>query len=223
MHEAKKIFCNQCVGDTNHVLRARYARPRFVHEGEQPGEIQTSIWSCAGCEEESFEWLFIGVADGPLEPTYFPPRSEDLPSSECLMPKPFRNLAPKLRRLYEETINSYNGGRLLVCQIGVGALLEEIYAEKRISTEKKDKPAEALGQFLPPNSSVVPAIIELVGARNDAAHRLQERGRDEVRKAIDFMEDLLNALYELDYKAMLVKPRLKKKAEFDAFKSDRLQ
>ncbi len=85
MHETKKIFCNQCVGDTNHVLRARYVRPRFVHEGEQPGEIRLLSCLALAREEESFEWLFIGVAEEPLYPTYFPPRSEDLPSSSLLI------------------------------------------------------------------------------------------------------------------------------------------
>jgi len=219
MHETKKIFCNQCVGDTTHVLRARYARPRFVHEGEQPGEIQTSIWSCAGCEEESFEWLFIGVAEGPLDPTYFPPRSEDLPSpGNLIQSKPFMNMGSKLRRVYEETIRSYNEGCLVLCNIGLGALLEGICEEKGISS---DKVAETLGQFVP-NSDVVPAIIELVDARNDAAHRLDARSQDKVRLAIDFMEDLLNVLYNLDYKAMLVKAG-SKRAAFDVVKPGRVQ
>ncbi len=32
-----------------------------------------------------------------------------------------------------------------------------------------------------------------------------------MKKAIDFMEDLLNALYELDYKAICSETRLEKK------------
>jgi hypothetical protein len=216
-HEAKRIFCNVCAGDTNHILRARYTRSRVVCEGEQPGKIQTSIWSCAGCDDESFEWLFIPIDDEPSGPTYFPPRSEDSPR-DLIQPKPFVNLDPKLRQIYDETVRSFNGGCFVLSNIGLGALLEGICTEKGLTGKNM---VDDLKRFLP-NPNVIQALIELVDARNDAAHRLDARSQDKLRLAIDFMEDLLNSLYSLDYKALLVRAG-SRKAAFDAVKPGRVQ
>lgn len=222
-HETKRIFCNLCNAGTNHILRAKYARRRIVYDyGEiyYPGDIQTSIWSCAGCDEETFEWLYTTVDnDDQVGPNYFPPRTEDSPPPESVMQaKPFMNLSPKLKQIYEETIRSFNSGSLVLCSIGLGALLEGICTEKGLTGKNM---VDGLSRFVP-NPNVIQALIELVDARNDAAHRFDAQSEDKVKLAIAFMEDLLNALYNLDYKALLVKAG-SKKAAFDDLKPGRLQ
>ncbi len=128
------------------------------------------------------------------------------------------NLSPKLRQIYEETVRSFNGGCLVLCSIGLGALLEGICAEKGLTGKTR---INDLIKFVP-NLNVIQALIDFVDARNDAAHRLDARGRDEVKLAINVMEELLSFLYNLDYKALLVKAG-PGKAAFDTAKHGRVQ
>lgn len=85
--ETKRIFCNWCKTPTKHVLSATHSRRRIVEEGEQPGEITTSIWSCSGCEDETFEWKFTGNDDGEHDPTYLPARTS-IAEPELILPQP---------------------------------------------------------------------------------------------------------------------------------------
>src|SRR5437868_5858757 len=101
----KRIFCNNCNGETHHVLRAKYCRSRKVALDEdgvvEPGdvfavrnsqdckmhdfaEITTAIWSCAGCEEETFEWEYVETdPDGNRSRRYFPERLRNRRTDPC--------------------------------------------------------------------------------------------------------------------------------------------
>ena len=180
-------------------------------ELHQPGDVVSSIWSCAGCDEETFEWIYKPVDDEPLT-RYFPPRSGD-----TIDPKNFLSMDSKLKRVYEETIRCFNADCLVLCTIGLGALLDGICAEKGLSGKTR---IDDLHKFVP-NLNVIQTLIEFVDARNDAAHRLDARSRKEARQAIDVMEELLSFLYNLDYKALLA--RTGRKAGFDYIKPGRVQ
>jgi hypothetical protein len=75
--ETKRILCNNCKEYTHHCLRARYSRPDPRSKGEV--EVRTSIWSCAGCDQETFEWRFAyrDDDDDSLPCFYFPEREGD--------------------------------------------------------------------------------------------------------------------------------------------------
>jgi hypothetical protein len=59
-------------------------------------------------------------------------------------------------------------------------------------------------RFLP-SLNLIEALHTFRFAGNDAAHRLETGTRDEARMAIEVMEDLLNFLYDLDYKASQIR------------------
>ena len=128
--ETKKTFCNTCKVFTNQLLRTRYSRIPFVAEegryGPEEYEIRTSIWSCAGCEEETVERQMLYSGEEEWD-EFFPTREAD-----SVQGKFFQNLTPELKCLYAEVIHSYNTGSLLLCTIGLRALVEGICADKDI-------------------------------------------------------------------------------------------
>lgn len=204
--ETKRIFCNWCKAPTNHVLRATHSRTRIVEEGEQPGEITTSIWSCAGCEVETFEWKFTGIDEGEQDPTYLPPRSEDNEEEDAVQPKVFHRLKPELDRLYVEIIASLNRNCLVLCSIGLRALMEGICRDKGF-TDKKDSLEVKINRLVTflPSTNLIDALHAFRLAGNYAAHENAPLTRDEALLAIEVIEDLLNFLYDLDYKASQMK------------------
>ncbi len=200
--ETKRIFCNWCKTPTKHVLSATHSRRRIVEEGEQPGEITTSIWSCSGCEDETFEWKFTGIDEGEQDPTYFPPRVEQEPRQ----PKVFHRLKPNLNRLYVEIVDCLNRGSLVLCSIGLRALMEGICRDQGLTDRKTTLEDKINGlRTLLPSTNLIDALHAFRFAGNDAAHENAPLTRDEAILAIEVIEDLLNFLYDLDYKASQMK------------------
>ena len=231
--EAKRILCNNCKQITHHCLRSRYSRVCQVliddageawwfGFGPQPSEdrtdfagsqydkpidslnqVRTSIWSCAGCEEETFEREYlIGVSDNEweeVERVYYPTRR-----TSAIRPKRFLHIGPQLGQIYGELIDSFNTGSLLLCSIGLRALLEGVCKDKGISEGNLERKIDSLSKFVP-SLNVIEALHTFRVAGNDAAHELQPPSSEEMAKKIEIVEDLLNALYLLDYKASQVR------------------
>jgi len=240
--ETKMIFCNCCRNGTHHVLRARYSRPRKVFLDEDGNgidneivavtnssdykvidvaEIRTSIWSCNGCDEETFEYQYIDAdPGGTFGNTYHPPRSAassaDGTLVDILQNKRFQKLDPKLNRLCDEVIKCFNADCLLLCSVGLRALIEGICKEKGVTNGNLEHKVDGLIKFLP-NVNLIEALHTFRFAGNSAAHELEPSSRDDAKAAIGIMEHLLNYFYDLDYKASLVR-----NASRGAFKSDKL-
>ena len=95
-------------------------------------EFTTSIWSCAGCDEETFESKYKPVDEEEFGPEYFPPRSEYSEKGDVIQPKVFQHLDPDLNRLYVEVVACLNGNCLVLSTMGLRALIEGICREKKI-------------------------------------------------------------------------------------------
>jgi len=128
------------------------------------------------------------------ESSYFPKRAlRDLPR------KWFLQLDKKLATIYSEVIACFNAGLNISCTIGLRSLLEGICADRGITKGSLSKKIDQMDQYLP--SNIVKSLHSFRFMGNLAAHELQPSSERELRIAIDVMEDLLNFLYELDYKA----------------------
>jgi hypothetical protein len=79
--------------------------------------------------------------------------------------------------------------------------LEGICAEKGIEGRNLHTKIDGLKVYLPAN--IVDSLHRFRFVGNEAAHELQAPTEAELRLAIEVMEDLLNFLYELDYKARI--------------------
>jgi hypothetical protein len=202
------LYCNRCQGDTHHELKAIHPKEYYEVQGEPPNEslvywekYEYGFWVCLGCDtallEEAF--TFEGMYDPNnkkqiWESALHPKRAVgDLPK------KRFRRLSSKLSVLYDEVIECFNGGLTISCAMGLRALMEGICADKDIAGRNLDDKIEGLRAYLPSN-----IVDNLHGFRfmgNTAAHELQAPKKHELQLAIEVMEDLLNFLYELEYKA----------------------
>jgi Domain of unknown function (DUF4145) len=227
-NETKRILCNHCRGITHHHLRVRYSRvcqvvvdgdgqpwtfgfgprpdnmaefrgSRYEEATNSPCQVRTSVWSCAGCDEETFERQHLfEVSNAEWEEHerfYYPERW-----IESIQPKHFRKLDSKLSQVYSEIIGCFNRGSLLLCTIGLRALLEGICRDKGLNDGNLERKIEGLIKFLP-SVNVIEALHNFRFAGNNAAHDLDALSHDDAAMAIGIIEDLLNFLYDLDYKA----------------------
>jgi hypothetical protein len=103
--------------------------------------------------------------------------------------------------LYVEVVNAQNSNLNVLCAIGLRALIEGVCADKKIQGQNLDEKVEAMAALLPAN-----IVKNLHGFRfmgNRAAHELSAPNSGELNVAIDLFEDILNYLYDLDYKARI--------------------
>jgi hypothetical protein len=198
------IYCNTCKGLTRHELIAVHERERVdaeflkdpLHERGEYEEWKYLLWACRGCDTATLQEEYVSYIGGEeLSELNFHPRRE----RSSLPLKTFRQLNEKLNSIYEEVIKSFNSDAKILCAVGLRALLEGICADKGISETTLYKKIDGLNEHLPPN--IVESLHGFRFIGNEAAHELQAPSRSELQVAIEVIEDLLNFLYELDYKA----------------------
>jgi hypothetical protein len=184
--ETRRIFCNVCRGETRHSLRARWRRARKLALDEDGipiddvfrvrnsadyklvdfGEVTTSIWSCNGCDEETFEFQYIEADPaGTRGNTYYPDRLPELSADSIHQKKRFQKLDPRLNLLYEEVITCFNGGCPLLCTFGLRALIEGVCVDKGLKDGPLWRRIDGLVEFIP----FLILVLELVKLEVNAA------------------------------------------------------
>lgn len=205
----RRIYCNSCKGETNHELKALYERySELVRSADQRDEYtgfeewwEYRLWICRGCDAATLEEAYTNTGMvGPKaiqqvwESTFHPGRKR---RSRPL--KRFHRLDVKLTSIYREVIESFNAELKILCAVGLRALLEGICADKKVTGGNLYEKIEGLKAHLP--SNIVRSLHSFRFMGNEAAHELQSPHRTHLQSAIEVIEDLLNFLYELDYKA----------------------
>lgn len=187
----------------------------YTQEGDQYApEFEISdgyeIWSCLGCDVASFR-RWVSANGEVVDEQFYPPQTLGLASR-----KQFQKLGKKLATIYGEIIDAFNAGSHILCAGGLRALLEGICSDKRVSG---DSLAAKIDQLTPRwvAKSVVKNLHSIRFLGNDALHDLDTDAED-VALAIEVVEDVLNAIYELDYNSGRLMQRLteKKQANKDA-------
>jgi hypothetical protein len=205
---ARKIIkCNTCNWKTNHELKAIYTKQDEDDYNSndplaQPSwwvDYQYCIWACLGCNTAVFEEVFTPSFSDQVESSYYPDRNPSRENQKLIF-KNFVQLDAKLTMVYREVVQCYNAGLKITCAMGLRALLEGICVNKGI-TDDIARPLgsklEKLGERLP--SNIVKSLYSFKFIGDDAAHRLDTTSKEELKLAIDVMEDLLNFLYEMEY------------------------
>jgi hypothetical protein len=204
----QKIYCNTCKGLTNHELV--YVHQREVTKdivwADEPTDSDESerwtylLWNCRGCETVTLQEdyvFFKGDKPNPAEPKFHPNRAtKELPL------KHFMRLNDKLSGIYSEVIRNFNHDCRTLCAVGLRVLLEGVCAHKGVEGKNLSQQIDGLKAYLPAN--IVENVHRFRFTGNEAAHELQAPSRADLASAIEVMEDLLNFLYELDYKAGLL-------------------
>ena len=197
----RKFFCNNCQRLTNHILKGEHVDSTVIDE--ENGfweELIYRLWICAGCESGTMEraWTADGYydrnGDQMYESEFFPPRDFG-----NLTPKKFRSIPKPLQTIYSECVQSFNYGLHLSCAIGLRALMEGICVDKERPGKNLLEKIANLNAILPQN-----IVDHLHGFRflgNVAAHELETVDKGTLQIAIEVAEDLLNILYDLEYKS----------------------
>jgi len=193
--QKKRIFCNQCKTVTNHILKGSHHK-----EYEEPSgwweESNFMFWVCAGCDSAVLEDYYTDVSMMTDEHiSHFFPQ----PTRLHLQQKYFIKLPSKLKRIYRETIQAFNSEIYILAAAGLRALIEGICSDKQISGKNLEEKINRMNTLLPQNIVTNLHSFRFIG--NEAVHELAVPESEDLRLAIGVSEDLLNFLYELDYKS----------------------
>jgi hypothetical protein len=206
-----RFYCNHCRVETNQELKGEHSIKSYDEESGF-GEIVTDrLWICMGCEhgvlQQEYSNSEMMDPEGHEYSTvvYFPERSQD-----DLATKQYSKLKTKLASLYNEAIICYNRKALVLCAAGLRALLEGICQDKRIKGGNLKVKIEGLKALLP-NKNIIRNLHHFRFMGNKAVHELAAPKRTELALAISVIEDLLNFLYELDYKASQLRDMRRRK------------
>lgn len=195
-NQRQKVYCNECKRETWHDLRGSH--PYSILDDLGDGEVYPAVegsyrfWTCAGCDTGTLhdDYMEYGVRGS----IFYPKRTQGGHTK-----KSFLRLPSKLRTIHHEVVNAYNEGLHLLCAVGLRSLLEGICADKGVTGATLNAQISSLREHLPSN-----IVDNLHGFRflgNRAVHELESPSMGDLRLAIEVVEDLLNFLYELDYKA----------------------
>jgi hypothetical protein len=198
--KTKRIYCNRCHLETNHILRGSY---KYVSDIETEtwegwyGE-ENSLYTCAGCESATL-MIEGDCSESDQFITLWPPRNH-----RDREPKRFQKLPAHLEDIYDETVKAVDSGSLLLATIGLRTLLEGVCNNKGLKKGNLKEKIDGLRKFFP-SGNIVKYLHGFRFSGNEAAHQMEAMARQQANKALDLMEDVLNVLYDLDYKASLIK------------------
>ncbi|MBI5382853.1 MAG: DUF4145 domain-containing protein [Opitutae bacterium] len=197
----RKLYCNRCDGDTNHEevwMGQRsdnlYSKGDSEEDGPPITEItEFRLWRCIGCEAVLLEQRYGLDIDDEWRYQYHPK-----PARYSVKAKYFTKLPERLSTIYKEAVICFNSAAWTLCAIGLRALIEGICRENGISGKTIEKKIDGLKKVLP--ESIVNNLHSLRFMGNQAAHELEPPSGYDLAVALEICEDLLNYLYELDYK-----------------------
>jgi Domain of unknown function (DUF4145) len=224
MNITKKIYCNTCRVATHHVLKTSHIRRVNTSELQHLEFIETvkldepidfgdgdavyvyQLWVCQGCDTATLQEIctvkqFVHEEGYQISWTfsYHPKRMQ-----ETWQRKFFIDLPINLDLIYREVVESFNSGSNILCSIGLRALLEGICVNKGIRDNisyglegKINKLSEY--QHLPHHITQNLKSFKFIG--DGGAHRLEGQEPEQLKLAIEVMEDLLNFLYALASKS----------------------
>lgn len=185
------------------VEQVRLSEPIRFDENE--AVFVYNLWICQGCDTATLQEACTArtlVSDDGLQVAWtydFYPRR----LKEGWRSKPF-SMPLKLGITYQEVVESFNAGLVTLCSIGLRALLEGICVDKGITDEVAwglEKKIDKLGErgHVPADIARSMKSFKFIG--DNAAHRLEVPEVEDLKLAIEVMEELLTFLYSLDYKA----------------------
>jgi hypothetical protein len=182
------------------------------------------VIQCQGCNTFSFRHLswfsehedpYAG-SDGNTERIY--PKGD----ATSLKVREFINVPPTLRRIYRESIESFNNDCYSLCAAGLRGLVEGICADQKVVDGPVERQATDGGIKIVREKNLEGKIAGLwekgkltkSGAEtlhahrylgNDAIHELAEPSYSELKLAAEIIEHTLEQVYEIPQKAVELK------------------
>jgi hypothetical protein len=228
----EKVLCTSCENTTKHVVLTS-----INEKGTEPwGDYHSFDWNtdyeiiqCLGCDSISFRNHSIDSENTDYECTPIPTiRIYPKRSNDTLAIKNYFNVPYNLKRIYSETIDSYNNGNLTLCGAGVRALVEGLCQENGIDSgyvevTKKDgsiekkliKNLQGKINGLHESGKLTAQHAEILHEHrflgNEAVHELSLPSTKNLNLAIEIVENVFDTLYEIPSKGMQLKSKRLKK------------
>lgn len=196
----KKIHCNNCGSPTNHLLMCTHNATAVDEQGYKQ-ELWIGFLVCAGCDSPSIELRM--ASDNPEDEIHGQQISEFIPERHdgWISAQYFRKLSLRLQKLYWEVVQAYNHNLNTLAAAGLRTLVEGICADKGVTGHNLENKINNLKTLLPEHIVNTLHSFRFIG--NAAMHEQNAPEREDLRLAIGIIDDLLNYLYELDYKTAL--------------------
>ena len=157
------------------------------------------IIQCVGCELASFRELLSTSEEWEPTETRYPEADKDR-----LAVKSFRQAPDNIKRIYNESIRSFNIGNFILCAVGLRAVIEGICKDTMRNCEDAKKnlkeKIDALHEqgILSKKHAEILHEFRFIG--NEAVHELSAPPKDDLKAAIEIVEHTLEYLYGLPEK-----------------------
>ncbi|WP_280528144.1 DUF4145 domain-containing protein [Cupriavidus plantarum] len=172
---------------------------------------------CGGCKAVTFRHHHYFSEDAnPWEPNhgrdYYYPKRDDRTAKE------FDHVPTTLGLLYDEVVQCFNNGSLILCAAGLRALVEGLCLDRGVNegpvpqpngAPKRSRNLEGKIYGLHEQGVVTASSAGFLHSHrflgNEAVHALARPPRDELALAIDIVEHMLEQVYEIPAKAASLK------------------
>ncbi len=223
----EQIWCNSCNTETWHVQLSHHSASKIIYDDIEvrPGETERMVVSqydedwgvlqCLGCDNITIKKKTHDQITGDNYWRYYPERPKTGREEKF-----FLKIPRHLSQIYTEVVKAYNQNLLVLCAGGIRALLEGLCVDKKITkgTTSSGQIRENLEGKINGLQDIVPANIvkNLHGLRflgNKALHELEVPNKRDLELALTVIEDILNVVYDLDYRAGSLHKSVKRKSK----------
>lgn len=229
-----KVLCSTCKTGTNHTVLTSI-NEKGKEEWDEGyffyWDNDYEIIQCLGCDTISFRTSSVNSEESDphgetLESVHIYPQRD----KSTLTVKPYMNVPYNLRRIYNETINSYNSDNLTLCGVGIRGLVEGICKENDVTDgnvpiisndgtpsldsdgiprlrrtnnlQGKINGLHERGKLTEKNADL---LHEHRFLGNEAVHELSVPSKEKLALAIDIIENVFDTLYEIPSKGLRLK------------------
>ena len=210
-----RAYCLRCKLDTNHQILKEEKREDSDEEAGLWYEHHWQIIQCHGCENISFQEIFLNSEDrDPEDGSFYEDKKNyPLPNKGHHPDKLYFNVPTKVRNLYGEVVSAYNTNMPVLCAAGLRAIIEGICNEEEIDSgpvekikdgksvfeRRKDLQGKISGLFEKGflTSKHCDLLHELRFLGNNAIHTLAPPSKEELGLALEIVEHTLDNIYEL--------------------------
>jgi hypothetical protein len=215
-----KSICSICQNNTNQ--KVLFEEKVDLDEREEGWwEItKYQIIRCEGCDNISFRKLYNNAQQNFYSDQRDPWTQEVYPkrSLTSLQIKTLLNTPANIIKIYRETIDAFNNDQLILCSVGIRAIIEGVCNDKGIiggncadskgkkyfsqNLNGKIEGLAAQGYLTKTNSEM---LHELRFLGNAAVHELTSPSTEDLGLAIEIVEHSIEVIYEIQHKAKRLK------------------
>lgn len=204
-----KIHCSTCRIYTNHNIVWDFEK---IDQAEEADEIwwktKYEALQCLGCDtvalrkedvfsEDPYPKIIIWPkTNWRMIKTKFVNYGSDIPQS--------------IKRIYSETIQAYNSELPTLCASGVRTTIAAVCRDKNIKKSDLKKEIDELKNKGIITNNFANALHENRFLGNDAVHENAIFGDEELKAAIELVENLIETVYGIESKTSILKKRRSK-------------